>query len=369
VAERTPGAEDLASVRTPCIAGLDLARGCALLGVMAADVFHAAPGNGPSAFGPMSAGDCPAVALALVAGVSLALTSGGGQLLQGRRRASARADITVQAVLITVIGLALGVIDHTTDLLPYYGTLQVATTAWLGRRPWFLTRIATVVLLIAPIIVTSTTDRTAVRLDGSPSFSTLVTDPSRMIIALFVTGAYPVLLYLAYTCVGLAIGRMGLTSPQFTRTLLTGGGAITAVSWIWWLAVPASRTHSWVYLIRSINSLGSAVLVVVFALLLVRTPMMERLLRPFTTAGTMVLTLYSGCVLLLVTGVLRSGPGEQFAVLLIGALLFAMLWRRLLADGPMEWLVAQSSRAARRAVVDARTKWSEARRTRSRSVQ
>ncbi|WP_433297040.1 hypothetical protein ACQPZQ_17560 [Pseudonocardia sp. CA-142604] len=336
MSERAPGAGGGAS-------GLDLARGLALFGVMAADVFHAAPGNGPSALGPMSAGDCPAVTFALVAGASLALAG-------GRCRACVRADIAVQAVLIAAIGLALGLAGRATALLSYYGVLCLVTTVFLGRRPWFLVRIAVVVLLVAPIIVTSTMDRTALRLDGNPSFSTLVTDPSGLIITLFVTGAYPVLIYLAYTCVGLAIGRMDLSSPQSTRKLLTGAAAIVAVSWIWWLALPASRTHGWVYLVRSINSLGSAVLVVAFALLLARTPTTERLLRPLTTAGTMMLTLYSGYVVVRATGVLGNNPGQQYLALVIGALLFAALWRWIPTGGPVEWLVAQFSRMTRQAV-------------------
>jgi uncharacterized membrane protein YeiB len=179
----------------------------------------------------------------------------------------------------------------------------------------------------------------------------LITDPSGLIINPFVTGFYPVLLYLAYTCVGLAIGRMDLSSLQFTRKLLTGGVGIIAVSWMWWIALPASRSHGWVYLLRSINSLGSAVLVVVLALLLARTPTptAERLLRPFIAAGTMVLTLYSGYVLVLATGVLGNNPAEQYPVLVIGALLFAALWRRLVTDGPLEWLIVQFLRRARRA--------------------
>jgi uncharacterized membrane protein YeiB len=335
--------------------GLDLARGLALLGLMAAGVFRAAPGNGPSALGPMSAGDCPAVAFALVAGVSLALASGGCRILDRRHRASARADVAVQAVLIAVIGLALGFSDDVPVVLPYYGMLFLLTTLFLGRRPWFLARFAAVVLLVTPIMVTSTLDSSIPRPQGNPAFSTLVAHPSGLLIDLFITGFYPVLIYLASMCTGLAIGRMDLSSVELTRGLMIGGLAIVAVSWVWWLALPASRSHGWVYLIRSINSLGSAVVVVVAALFLVRTRAMERLLRPFTAVGTMVLTLYCGYVVVLATGVLGSSPAEQYPALLVGALLFAVLWRRFLALGPLEFLVAQLSCRARHAVLAAGT--------------
>ena len=40
---------------------------------------------------------------------------------------------------------------------------------------------------------------------------------------LFLTGYYPVLAYLAYICVGLAIGRCDLSSALVARRLLLGG--------------------------------------------------------------------------------------------------------------------------------------------------
>jgi uncharacterized membrane protein YeiB len=359
MADRTPGARGLASARGPRSAGLNLARGLALLGLMAASVFHAAPGNGPSTLGPMSAGDCPAVTFALVAGISLGLASGGYQIPHGRHRASARADAVVRAVLITVIGFALGFRHDVPDLLAYYGVLCLVTTVFLGRRPWFLARIATVILLVVPIVITSTMDSGIRQPAGNPDFPTLVTDPSGTAVNVFVTGFYPVLIYLACTCAGLAIGRLDLSSVQLTRKLLLGGLAIVASTWVSWLALPAARPHGWVYLIHSINSLGSAIVVVVAALYLVRASVAERLLRPFTTAGTMALTLYSAFVLVLATGMLRNNPAERYLVLLAGALILAQLWRRFLADGPLEWLVAQFSRRARHAVLAAGTKQSE----------
>jgi uncharacterized membrane protein YeiB len=125
---------------------------------------------------------------------------------------------------------------------------------------------------------------------------------------------------------------------------------------VWWLALPAARSHGFVYLVRSINSLGSAILVVVIALFLVHTPVVERLLRPFADAGTMTLTLYSAFVLVLATGMLHNNPAAQCLVLLVGALLFAVLWRRFLAEGPVEWLVTRVSGWARHAVLAAGTK-------------
>jgi hypothetical protein len=350
VPDRTGQAGGLVAVPGRHAAGPDLARGLALLGLMAASVFHAAPGNGSSALGPMSAGDIPAMTFALVAGISLGLTAGGHRIPRGWRCAAARTDAVVRGVLIAMIGFALGFSHDVPDVLAYYGVLCAVTTLFLAGRPWFLARIAAVILIVAPLVVTSTMDRIRT-LQGNPGFTVLVTDPSGMAVKVFVTGSYPVLMYLACTCTGLAIGRMDLSSVQLTRKLLLGGFAVVAFSWLSWLALPAARSHSWVYFVRSTNSLGSAIVVVVAALYLVRASVTERLLRPLTTAGTMTLTLYSAFVLVLATGMLRNNPAERYVVLLVGALLFAVLWRRFLADGPLEWLVARASGWAQHAVL------------------
>ncbi|WP_433287615.1 DUF418 domain-containing protein [Pseudonocardia sp. CA-142604] len=353
--EPTSGAARVASAHGPRTAGLEVARALALLGLMAADAFHVVPGTDSSALGPMSAGDCFAVTFAVVAGTSLALATGGRRLLECRHCASVRADLAVQAVLIAMIGFALGFAHNVPVVLSYYGVLCLLTMVLLGRPPWLLASFAGWVLLVAPIFVTWTSGHTDARLDGSPSFPMLVTDPSRLLGNLFLTGYYPVLLYLAYACAGLAIGRMDLSSVRLTCKLLAGGAATIAVSWMmWWLAGQASRSRAWVETVRGITGLGFAVVVVMAALLLVRTPLLERPLRSFRDAGTMALTLYSAHVLILGTGVLGISPDEQCAVLLIGALLFAVLWRRILADGPLEWLIAQCSCRARHALMASR---------------
>ena len=90
-----------------------------------------------------------------------------------------------------------------------------------------------------------------------------------------------------------------------------------------------------------------------------RTPVTERLLRPFTALGSMALTLYCVYVILLATGLLGNNPAEQYPVILIVAMLFAAVWRRFLTNGPLEWLVAQFSCRARRAVLAAGTEQPE----------
>ena len=144
---------------------------------------------------------------------------------------------------------------------------------------------------------------------------------------------------------------MDLSSVRLDRWLLVGGLALVAVAWTWWFVLPTPRSHDWIDLVRTVSSLGFAAAAVGAALLLVRIPAMALLLRPIATTGTMALTLYSVYVLVPTSRVLENSPIEQYLVLLAGTLLFAVTWRRLLPQGPLEWLVAQLSRRARQAVL------------------
>jgi uncharacterized membrane protein YeiB len=352
VPEHEPEPVGPGPVGRPRIVGVDLARGFALLGIMATHVFHTiGHDDGPAVVGPMRFDDCSAGTFALVAGVSLALASGGGQVLGRRDRAAAGADIAVQAVLIAVVGFALGFSAAVTVILSYYGMLLLFAIPLLGLRTWMLARIAIVAMIVAPLVVSATVASDAPSLEGNATFSALFADPSGVVTGLFVTGGYPVLTHLGYLCAGLAIGRMDLSSARLNLWLLFGGLALVAVVWAWWFVLPAPRAHDWIDLVRTVSSLGSAAAAVGAALLLVRSTAMALLLRPISATGTMALTLYSVYVLVLTSRVLENSPVEQYLVLLAGTLLFAVLWRRLLPQGPLEWLVAQFSRRARQAVL------------------
>ena len=352
VPEQEPEPVGPGPARRPRMMGVDLARGLALLGIMAAHVFHTIGyDGGPAVVGPMRPDDCSAAAFALVAGVSLTLASGGCRVLGRRDRAAAGAEIAVQAVLIAVVGFALGFSAAVTVILSYYGMLFLFAIPLLGLRTWLLARIAITALIIAPLVVSATVASDVPRLEGNATFSALFADPSGVVIGLFVTGGYPVLNHLAYLCAGLAIGRMDLSSVRLNRWLLFGGLALVAVVWTWWFVLPAPRSHAWIDLVRTVNSLGSAAAAVGAALLLVRSPAMALLLRPIAATGTMALTLYSVYVLVLTSRVLENSRVEQYLVLLAGTLLFAVSWRRVLPQGPLEWLVAQFSRRARQAVL------------------
>ena len=116
----------------------------------------------------------------------------------------------------------------------------------------------------------------------------------------------------------------------------------------WWylaLASPHASTTPDVA-----NTLGSALAVLGCALLVCRTSVGARLLRPLADLGSMPLTLYTGHLLILWTGVLEDRPVLLFAALTVGMLAFAVAWRAVYGQGPLERMLAAASGRARRLV-------------------
>ena len=63
-------------------------------------------------------------------------------------------------------------------------------------------------------------------------------------------------------------------------------------------------------------------------------------MRPLVAAGSMTLTLYTAHLLVLTSGLLDQNPVALYVVMAVGALTFAIAWRRTEAKGPLEAAVA-----------------------------
>jgi hypothetical protein len=212
----------------------------------------------------------------------------------------------------------------------------------------------------------------------------VVTEPLGLLSSLFLTGPYPVVVYLAYVCAGLAVGRLDLTSSRVAVWLLGGGAALAvaaksvsdvllypfggldrltaatgedattllwepeqASSW-WYLALSGPHAHT---TLDVLHATGSALAVLGGSLLLTRVHVVDRLLRPLQAAGAMTLTLYSAHILVIAVGVFDDSEVAQYLFLVAGSLLFAPLWRRRHPQGPLESLVGRAAGRARRAVL------------------
>jgi hypothetical protein len=294
--------------------------------------------------------------------------------------------------LIAAIGLALGYGSPVLEvILPYYGLFFLLAIPFVGLRPRTLALISAGIIVIGPLLVLGATSLgLETGIDGSLTFNDLFTDPLGVVLELFVTGVFPAVVYMAYIFAGLAIGRLDLTSTGVATRLLVGGLVLAVVAWVtsslilfdlgglqhliaaagpdadpatigneilwdaermdswWWLAV---RSHHAGTPIDAAHTLGVAMAVLGGVLLLTKLRAGQRLLWPVGVAGAMTLTIYSAHVLVLGSGVLGDDPLAQYLTTVAGALVFAVLWRQFVGQGPLERLVSMASGRARRAAM------------------
>ncbi|MCC3283286.1 heparan-alpha-glucosaminide N-acetyltransferase domain-containing protein [Arthrobacter sp. zg-Y324] len=381
------------TARKDRLSGVDAARGVALLAMIAIHILPAwndefAPTLVWSAFAGRG------VALfALLAGLSLALSSGGARRLDGDRLSAARAGIAVRAAIILGIGLLLGYLDIMAQvILAYYGVMFLLALPLLRLSARALTVLAAAVALVFPFIMQGLRDYLPEPPPGQPTLTGLFTDFGAQVPQLLLTGTYPALPWMAYICAGLAIGRLDLRSRKVQSGLLAsgcglallttlvsafllgpaggrnaleelnGGGSTGAEavydilvwgpdptlptdSW-WWLAGLAPYSSTPVVILNTIG-LSAALL----ALLLLVGPRIERFLAPLAAMGTMTLTLYSAHLLLLATGLLTGLPWLALLLHIGLAAAFALLWRPRMGQGPLERLVSAAVSRVRAAVL------------------
>ncbi len=132
-ARAVPGAS--ASSRRHAYVGLDVARCLALLGMMATHVLASRTADGDLATLHWLAGGRASALFAVLAGVSMALVSGGRTPVSGSARVRASVALAVRAALVGAIGLFLGALDTgIAVILTYYAVLFVLGLAFLGLR-------------------------------------------------------------------------------------------------------------------------------------------------------------------------------------------------------------------------------------------
>src|SRR5579875_188610 len=377
------------------IVAVDVTRGVALLGMLAANVFDVLNSNGTPTIAVMTVTGRSATLFAMVAGISLALITGGRHPAQGPARQAAAAGIAVRALLIATIGLALGYVDASSGnvnvILAYYGMFFLLAIPLVGLRPRTLAWIAAVLVVVAPLLQLEAFRLGLRQTFGTdPTLSAPFTNPAGLLLDLTVTGAYPAVVYMIYVCAGLAIGRLDLSSTKVAVRLLIGGAALAAAAWEaswvllfplggvkhlqaaadpgtppsqitnqivwdpnqvsswWWLAIRAHHTGT---AFDALHTLGVAMAVLGAALLMTRFRIARRLLWPVGIAGTMTLTIYSAQTVVLNTPLQNANEYVQFGVLVAGTFAFAIIWHRPMGQGPLERIVAVGSGRTRSAVL------------------
>lgn len=380
------------------LTGIDAARGLALFGMMATHLmptFGPAPGWDPTWVGLTFSGRSAAL-FAVLAGIGLALSTGKQQPRHSMDLWAARSGVAMRALVIAVVGLTLGGLEvNIAVILVHYAVLFLCILPFLGLRLkalccWALGWVLAAPLLaylVRPWLLDATPP---LQLGHNPNTEDLET-PGRLLADLFFTGYYPVFQWIAYILIGLAIGRLALTTAKVQLLLLTCGIAVAGLakilgilameawggraalealpgtrgyplesmlqvnltglqqvdSW-WWLATAAPHAGTTLDLL---HTGGVAAAVVGFTLLL--GTWAERIKVNFLIVlsgpGAMTLTLYSIHVWVvsgfhgrpLPAGWTDVGMYWTQALAAVGiGVCFALLRRR----GPLEWLAHQAAR-------------------------
>ncbi len=362
------------------LVGVDLARGLALLGMMAVHVLPSEDPDGSPSLADQVASGRSAALFAVLAGVGLALAYG--------RRPSlphAGAALLLRAALIGAVGLWLGTLESgIAVILTYYALLFVLALPWLRAGPRTLVVAAAVVALAMPFVSFAVRDELPPRDSASPVLADLA-EPGRLLGELLLTGYYPAAVWLAYLLTGLAVGRLALRQ-RGTALRLAGGGAVLAAVAVgvsalllgplggyaelagvvraddgrtveqvvdaarfgnvpttsaWWLATDAPHTST---PLDVLATTGTALLVLGLALLV--RGRLAALLTPLWSAGSMPLSLYTAHVAFL-GSTETDDPEPYYLAQVLVALLFATVWRRYVGRGPLELVLALVTRPLR----------------------
>jgi len=341
------------------VGGIDLARGLAVIGMVAAhllwiedfDLADAATWldvvNGRSS-----------ILFATLAGVSIGLVTGGVRPLAPAAMRHARARLAVRAGLLWVIGILLiatGVPVYV--ILPAYAILflLVLPLVSLGARALFI--LAAALAVVMPFV--------QVFLDALPFWST----PTGRVLDALSGWHYPFPVWVAFVIAGLGAARAGILRTR-VQLALVGVGALLAVAAYGLDAATSttspSQTPSFMQslwtaephssgLLEIIGSGGFALAVIGLCLLICRT-VLTWVVLPLRAVGAMPLTAYAVQILAwgIAATILLGTPEdltafrelEPFWPMTIALISGCTVWALLIGRGPLEWAVDQIARRA-----------------------
>jgi uncharacterized membrane protein len=357
------------------LAGVDAARGLAVLGMVAVHVLPGTDPDGGTSLSDTVASGRSSAAFAVLAGVGVALATRSGD--RGRQRS----PLALRALLIGALGLWLGGLDTgVAVILAYYAVFFLLLLPFLGWPVRRLLLTAAAVAVVVPVVSFAVRPHLDGLGVGNPTWWSLQ-QPGSLAVELLVTGVYPAVPWATYLLTGLAVGRLPLDRPATAvRLVLSGAGLalgaalvsaavlgplggydalartfhvpkpvveemvaqsqygnVPTESW-WWLATDAPHSSTTPDLV---GTTGTALVALGVCLLLARGAGV--LLVPLAAVGGMPLTVYTSHLLVLhFTD--SDDPGRYYLLQVGTALVLAPLWRRYLRRGPLEAGLAAVSR-------------------------
>lgn len=350
----TPGSSD-AGVDTPTrgprgaaftrsrIAGVDLARGLAIIGMFAA---HSIPRVDDS---ELLVDGRPSILFATLAGISLGILTGSARPPEPGRRGDRVVGILVRALIIFILGVTLGALDSgVAVILDFYAIMFLLMTPLLFLPRWVLAMLAGVITVAVPPLATAVDEagRDAPALIEAAQFYLL-------------NGNYPALVWLPFLLVGLISARSDLRRARTQLWMMAGGAAAAVLGYgaAALLAAVSAEAHSGST--AEIVASGGFAVATIGALLWLTAPeragfgaAVRGITWPIGAGGSMPLTIYTMQILTLVVFVqLRDSsdgaieyPGWPLLIgMTIAALLFASVWRHFVGTGPLERVLAAAA--------------------------
>lgn len=337
-------------------------------------VVHLVSDGASPAVSDLLAGGRSAALFAFLAGVSLALV---------RRHDAARSgsslSIAIRALILFALGLSLGSIGEigVWVILPYYGLMFLLAIPLLRLPARKLIILAAVWAVLAPFLSFWVRSMAPFRVSGQIEFADMMT-PLTNLRDLLIDGIYPVLIWITYVMVGIAVGKLRLETRQVAVRLAVTGAMLLAGSFALAYAFMLSgavsgwtQSPAWMTLfvqaaqvptdnlanlallgihtdtpLNVLSSVGSSLLVCGLALLLMQVvrPAIHTLSRPLRAAGQMTLTLYTAHLLLNWVAknhgfMFAGGSYPEWVAQLVLFILFAVFWLRWFRRGPLESVV------------------------------
>jgi uncharacterized membrane protein YeiB len=340
------------------VAGLDVARGLAVLGMFGAHLGVTGDLDwAPSSWAAVVDGRS-SILFATLAGVSIALLSGGATPPTGTALARARTRILVRAAWVFAIGGVLELLDtFVAIILGVYALLFVLALPFLRWSPPRLLTLAAVVAVAGPPVVLAVGQYATARDEEGSAFAFLA-----------FTGYYPAVLWVAFVLVGLAIGRLDLRAARVRVGLVVSGALAAALGYAggWWSAQAVGPDQRFPGIEAGFDDQGgwdpawfagaephsgttfeivgsTGVAVAVIGICLVLADLLPRLTLPLASVGAMALSVYTAQIVAIwLLGDAAHG-WDVWVRFTVTALVVATFWRLRLGRGPLERLLTWSS--------------------------
>ena len=318
------------------------------------------------------------VLFVLLAGVGVALLA--GRSSDGRSLALVRGRLVLRGALLLPLGLWLQQLDHgVLVILQYYAIYFLLAALIVSVSDRWLVAGAVVVLACGPLAYLAGGQIVPEWYAEAPAM--LGDTVGKLARDLLLSGAYPLVTWIAPLLAGLWVGRRDLSSPVVRWRLFVGGILVALVAaLVASLAAGGSGTtfggtlggplggpaegpvfasllsnepHSQMPLWMA-GSIGSACAVLGGMLLL--ADRLVQLLWPLVATGQMALSVYVGHLLFLsaAAGLVRSeavsGAFFTVGVFMLVVVLSCVLWRTVFQRGPLEAVLVAPWRAVEKVV-------------------